>query len=110
MFSLPAPFSFIDHIALTEEEVYQGLMELDPTKAKGCDQLHKLCADSLVHPLHELFTASLGNGILPSGWKTHKICPIPKSGNPLRVENYRPISLLCITGEILEKLVYNKNY
>ena len=41
-------------------------MELDPTKAKGCDQLHKLYADSLVHPLHELFTASLGNGIYPS--------------------------------------------
>ena len=58
MSSLPAPSSFIDHINLTEEEVYQGLIELDPTKAKGCDQLHpmilKLCADSLMHPLHQL--------------------------------------------------------
>ena len=39
MSSLPAPSSFIDHIDLTEEEVYQGLTELDPTKAKECDQL-----------------------------------------------------------------------
>ena len=35
-------------------------------------------------------------------------CPIPKSGNPLHVENYRPISLLCIVGKVVEKLVYNK--
>ena len=112
MSSLPAPSSFIDHIDLTEEEVYQGLIELDPTKAKGYDQLHpmmlKLCVDSLMHPLHQLFTASLNNGILPMEWKIHKICPIPKSGNPLHVENYRPISLLCIIGKVLEKLVYNK--
>jgi len=112
MSSLPAPFSFIDHIDLTEEEVYQGLIELDPTKAKGCDQLHpmilKLCADSLMHPLHQLFTASLNNGIIPMEWKIHKICPIPKSGNPLHLENYRHVSLLCIVGKVLEKLVYNK--
>jgi hypothetical protein len=76
MSSLSAPSS-IDRI------------ELSPTKAKGCDQLHpmilKLCADSLMHPLHQLFTASLSDGILPSQWKTHRICPIAKSGNPLHV-------------------------
>ena len=86
MSSLPAPSSFIDHVDLTEEEVYQGLIELYPTKAKGCDQLHpmilKLCVDSLMHPLHQLFTASLNNGILPTEWKIHKICPIPKAGIP----------------------------
>ena len=42
----------------------------------------KLCADSLMHPLHQLFTASLNNGILPMEWKIHKICPIPKAGIP----------------------------
>ena len=70
MSSLPAPSSFIDHIDLTVEEIYEGRIELDTTKAKGCDQLHpmvlKLCADSLTHPLHQLFTASLSNGILSS--------------------------------------------
>ena len=79
-----------DHIDLTEEEVYQGLIELDPTKAKGCDQLHpmilKLCADSLMHTQHQIFTASLNSGILPTEWKIHKTCPIPISGNPLHVE------------------------
>ena len=32
----------------------------------------------------------------------------PKSGSPLFVENCRPISLLCTTSKILEKLVYDK--
>ena len=102
----------VDHIEFSEEDVHQGLIKLDPTKAKGCDQLHpmilRLCTDSLTHPLHKLFTASLNSGIIPSEWKIHKICPIPKSGNPLHVENYRPISLLCNTGKVLERLVYDK--
>ena len=112
MSSLPAPPTCIDHIEFSEEDVYQGLIKLDPTKAKGCDQLHpmilRLCTDPLTHPLHKLFTASLNSGIIPSEWKIHKICPIPKSGNPLHVENYRPISLLCNTGKVLERLVYDK--
>ena len=35
-------------------------------------------------------------------------CPIPKTQNKLPVENYRPISLLCISGKVLERIVYNK--
>ena len=112
MASLPAPSLYIDHIQITEEEVYQALTDLHLAKAKGCDNLHpmvlKLCADALTHLFQRTFTTSLSNGTLPAEWKIHKICPIPKSGSPLYVENYRPISLLCIAGKILEKLVYDK--
>ena len=46
--------------------------------------------------------------IMPSQWKVHKICPVPKGGDRSDVRNYRPISLLCILSKILESLVYDK--
>ena len=41
-------------------------------------------------------------------WKNHMITPVFKSGNRSSVTNYRPISLLCVTPKVLEKLV-NQN-
>ena len=109
---LTVPTGSMNSIEVTLEDVHKCLVQLNPTKAMGCDQIHpsvlKLCADSLEQPLCELFTNCLRMGVIPTEWKTHKICRIPKSGNPLQVENYRPISLLCIIGKVLEKLVYNK--
>ena len=58
--SLPAPSSYIDHIEITKEEVYQVLTDLHPAKAKGCDNLHpmvlKLCADALTHLFQKAFS------------------------------------------------------
>ena len=45
---------------------------------------------------------------IPQEWKVHRIRPILKSGDKLLVSYYRPISLLCVTSKVLEKLVYNK--
>ncbi len=78
----------------------------------GCDQIHptvlKLCADTLSIPFCKLFSDSLDQGVIPPEWKVHKICPILKIVNPGCLENFRPISLLCLTGKIIEKLIYNK--
>ena len=46
--------------------------------------------------------------VLPQEWKVHQITPIFKSGDPHCVENYRPISLLCILSKVLESIVYSK--
>ena len=40
-------------------------------------------------------------------WCTHLIKPIFKSGDRNSVKNYRPISLLCVTSKVLERIVYN---
>ena len=47
-------------------------------------------------------------GSIPTQWCTHCITPVHKSSNKSFVNNYRPISLLCILSKVLEKLVYNK--
>ena len=35
-------------------------------------------------------------------------CPIFKSGDKSLVNNYHPISLLCVLSKVLERIVYNQ--
>ena len=60
------------------------------------------------HFLHVL-NVSLTSGVFPDEWKKAKITPIPKINNPTRVTDLRPISLLPITGKILEKFVHKQS-
>ena len=59
-------------------------------------------------PIHHFFMTSITSGTIPSEWKLLKITAVPKSGDKTSVKNYRPISLLCITSKVLERLIYDK--
>ena len=50
---------------------------------------------------------SLNYGILPGELNLAKVVPIYKSGSPLKVCNYRPISVLNYFSKIYEKVMYN---
>jgi sarcosine oxidase/L-pipecolate oxidase len=109
---MPTPSSQLSSVEFTHDEVYSALMSLDISKACGYDGISahfiKLCACSLSEYLADLFNLSLSTGSIPSDWKIHQIVPIFKAGNRHNVENYRPISLLCIISKVLESLVYSK--
>ena len=94
----------LGHLSNTEEEVFHSL---DPSKATGCDgigpRLLKHCALALYH----LFNLSISQSYIPSEWHLHLIKPLFKSGDRSLVQNYRLISLLCVTSKILEKIVFN---
>ncbi len=47
---------------------------------------------------------------MPTAWKEANVTPVFKDGNAACVENYRPISLLCILSKVLERCVYNHIY
>jgi retron-type reverse transcriptase len=47
-------------------------------------------------------------GKIPKIWKTSIIRPIPKIQNPTLPADFRPISLLCSTSKILEKIIAKK--
>ena len=106
---LPTPISQLSHIDITPTDVYNALSNLDTTKAVGCDNIHhyilKHCAATLCTPVTNPFQAYILNQSLPTEWKVHKIWPIFKKENPLYVENYRPISLLCILSKVLVKII-----
>ncbi|MCY3929513.1 MAG: reverse transcriptase family protein [Acidobacteria bacterium] len=104
--------SVLSNISISEEDVYNALINLDTSKAMGPDSIPPIvllkCASVLYKPLHHLFSLTLKYGYLPRDWKIHKIIPVFKSGDPTQVKNYRPISLLSNISKVLERIIYNK--
>lgn len=59
-------------------------------------------------PLKHVISLSFCQGIVPQQIKIAKVIPIFKSGSKHVMDNYRPISLLCIFSKIFEKIVYKR--
>ena len=55
--------------------------------------------------VHAIFTQSLDTGELPRDWSLANVAPIFKKGNRALAENYRPVSLTCITCKLFEHIV-----
>ena len=109
---LPSPQSTLSDISISEDDTYSALVSLDSTKSMGIDgfspKLLKHCALALYQPLRHLFLLTLSQSYIPEEWRTHLITPILKSGDKSKVNNYRPISLLCSVLKVLEKIIYDK--
>uniref|UniRef100_A0A3Q3BE22 Reverse transcriptase domain-containing protein n=1 Tax=Kryptolebias marmoratus TaxID=37003 RepID=A0A3Q3BE22_KRYMA len=90
-------------------EVLKELKSIDTKKSAGPDNLDpfflKLAAEFIAEPLAHIFNLSLISNKIPSVWKSAFVLPLFKSGEPSQVNNYRPISKLCIPAKIFEKLV-----
>ena len=104
-------FQHISQLHLSPGEVLDVLHHLDVSKATGPDKipakLLKNCAPCISNSLCAIFNKSFYLGKLPAAWEVANIIPIPKSGLPGEVSNYRPISLLPIVSKVMERCVYN---
>ena len=104
-----APFT---NIVLNVGEVEAVLNSLDPNKATGPDEIParilKETATTIAPSLCKLFNKSLEEGYIPSEWKLANVMPVYKKDEKDHVENYKPISLLCITSKVLERCVLNR--
>ena len=67
----------------------------------------KDCSEEISGPLASMINLSLNTHTVPTLWKSAKISPVFKSGNPDLVENYHPISILPI---LLERTVHDQLY
>ena len=48
------------------------------------------------------------SGSFPSEWKKGNVVRIHKRDDKQRLKNYRPISLLPISGKMFEKIIFNE--
>ena len=51
---------------------------------------------------------SLIQGVFPNELKVANVIPLYKADDPLKFNNYRPVSLLSILSKIFEKAMYNR--
>ena len=102
---IPGSFNFT---TILPTDILQVISELKE-RAIGPDGLDvkfiKLASNVLIYPLADLFNLSLSMCQLPSVWKSTKVTPLHKGGDPLDVNNYRPISIICSTAKIFEKII-----
>ena len=106
---MPSPNSQLSKISIQPSDVFNTLSNLDADKAVGIDnispKLLKFCAASFTNPITKLFSLCLETSSFPDEWKIHKIRPLYKKGDRSLVENYRPISLLCIISKLFETII-----
>ena len=115
---LPPDVFFTDHrlelVNFDESKLLSFIRALNVNKAHGCDEISirmiKLCDESLVKPLINIFSFSLFSGKFPNDWKRANIVPVYKKGDKSIVKNYRPVSLLPIFSKLFEKCIYDTLY
>ena len=84
---------------------------LDSNKAHGWDSFSisiiKICDAEIVIPFCLIYEKCLATGKFPEIWKKANVLPIHKKESRQVKNNYRPISLLPISGKIFEKLTFD---
>ena len=99
------------NINLNEKKIFHSIQKLRPNTACGPDQvsanLLKLAGEAIVPSLLPIFKSSVTMSIVPDMWKKARICAIHKKEDETEKTNYRPISLLCLPGKLLESSVFS---
>lgn len=85
---------------------------MNVNKACGIDNISamtiKNCSNVLSPHISKLINLCFESGEYPNGLEIAKVVPIYKSAEKNRVENYRPISVLPILNNIVERAIYNR--
>jgi hypothetical protein len=99
----------IPPLIIAEKGVEKLLKNINQSKAQGPDNISntilKNCATQLAPGLSRLFQLSINTGKLPSDWLKANIAPVYKKGDVHLPENYRPVSLTCVTCKLLEHIL-----
>src|SRR5437899_9390522 len=84
--------------------VTNKLNSLNVSKSQGPDEIHgKLLMElreDIAPSLVNLFRASIETGVVPQDLRDATVVPIHKTGGRNKAENYRPINLTSIVGNI----------
>ena len=85
------------------------LDRIDVSNSSGPDKfsgrLQQSIAKEITPVVHFIFTQSLCTGELPIKWTQANVAPILKKNSKLQAENYRSVSLTCITCKLFEHIL-----
>ncbi|KYB24594.1 hypothetical protein TcasGA2_TC030943 [Tribolium castaneum] len=99
---------------ISEDDILRQLRRAKNSMTSGCDGIPSFllrdCAFVFSAPLFRIFNLILESSTFPSVWKVTHICPVLKKGDPNKIENYRPISILCNFSKIFESILYSYIY
>lgn len=88
--------------------ILSNLKESSPGPDELPPKLLKQLANIIKTPLTHSINLSLQHGYFPNELKVAKVVPIFKSGDPMLVSNYRPVSVLNSFSKVYEKAFYNQ--
>ena len=95
----------------SEDEILKLLTDTNTEKAAGIENLSgrflKDGAVVLVLPISKLCNLSMKRSNFPLDSKIAKLKPLYKRGSKTDPKNYRPVSLLPLVSEVIEKVIHN---
>ena len=94
-----------------ENEVQSLIRNLKHSSA-GWDSISaavlKSADRAILKPLTHVLNLSLTTGVFPREMKIACVIPLLKSGDPMMLNNYRPVSVLPFFSKLFERLMYNR--
>ena len=102
----------LTEVEFRKEDVEKKLRNIKATGAPGPDKvwskvLHDM-ADLLAGPLTIIYNRLMQEGDVPGIWRWANVCPVFKKGAKGDPANYRPVSLTCVVGKVMESLIRDR--
>ena len=96
---------------VVENEVHSLILNLK-SNSPGWDSVSatiiKSAERTILKPLTHVLNLSVTTGTFPSEMKIARVIPLLKTGDPMVLTNYRPVSVLPVFSKVLERLMYNR--
>ena len=96
------------------DNIEKVIESLNSNKGHGHENISirmlKICGNTICKLLELIFKLALTTGVFPSERKKGNIVLCYKKCDKQSIENYRPVSLLPVSGKFFERLIFNEMF